>query len=168
MHIISVTPNEVGLVAPLFDQYRVFYRQPSDPALAQAFIAERVANRESVIFLALQDGEPVGFTQLYPSFSSVSARRTWILNDLYVVPSCRGQGVGSALLERARAMRRRPAPRASVCRRQWTTSTPSGCTRRWVIGGRRGSTAIFLPCKPARLRGQSATPPPPRACGRTA
>ena len=103
MHIISVTPNEVGLVAPLFDQYRVFYRQPSDPALAQAFIAERVANRESVIFLALQDGEPVGFTQLYPSFSSVSARRTWILNDLYVVPSCRGQGVGSALLEQARA-----------------------------------------------------------------
>ena len=103
MHIISVTQNEVGLVAPLFDQYRVFYRQPSDPALAQAFIAERVANRESVIFLALQDGEPVGFTQLYPSFSSVSARRTWILNDLYVVPSCRGQGVGSALLERARA-----------------------------------------------------------------
>ena len=103
MHIISVTPNEVGLVAPLFDQYRVFYRQPSDPALAQAFIAERVANRESVIFLALRDDEPVGFTQLYPSFSSVSARRTWILNDLYVVPSCRGQGVGSALLERARA-----------------------------------------------------------------
>ena len=103
MHIISVSPNEVGLVAPLFDQYRVFYRQPSDPVLAQAFIAERVANRESVIFLALRDDEPVGFTQLYPSFSSVSARRTWILNDLYVVPSCRGQGVGSALLERARA-----------------------------------------------------------------
>ena len=103
MHIISVTPNEVGLVAPLFDQYRVFYRQPSDPPLAQAFIAERVANRESVIFLALRDGEPLGFTQLYPSFSSVSARRTWILNDLYVAPSCRGQGVGSALLERARA-----------------------------------------------------------------
>ena len=103
MHIISVTPNEVTLVAPLFDQYRVFYRQPSDPPLAHAFIAERVANRESVIFLALRDGEPVGFTQLYPSFSSVSARRTWILNDLYVVPSCRGQGVGSALLERARA-----------------------------------------------------------------
>ncbi|HTO18783.1 MAG TPA: GNAT family N-acetyltransferase [Pseudomonas sp.] len=103
MHIISVTPNEVTLVAPLFDQYRVFYRQPSDPALAQAFIAERVANRESVIFLALRDGEPLGFTQLYPSFSSVSARRTWILNDLYVAPSCRGQGVGSALLERARA-----------------------------------------------------------------
>ena len=103
MHIISVTPNEVTLVAPLFDQYRVFYQQPSDPPLAHAFIAERVANRESVIFLALRDGEPVGFTQLYPSFSSVSARRTWILNDLYVVPSCRGQGVGSALLERARA-----------------------------------------------------------------
>jgi GNAT superfamily N-acetyltransferase len=103
MHIISVTPNEVTLVAPLFDQYRVFYQQPSDPPLAHAFIAERVANRESVIFLALRDGEPVGFTQLYPSFSSVSARRTWILNDLYVAPSCRGQGVGSALLERARA-----------------------------------------------------------------
>ena len=102
MEIIRVTASEVGQVAQLFDQYRVFYRQPSDPELARAFIGERVARSESVIFLAQRQGQSVGFTQLYPSFSSVSARRTWILNDLFVVPSCRGQGVGTLLLEAAR------------------------------------------------------------------
>ena len=50
----------------------------------------------------------MGFTQLYPSFSSVSLARTFILNDLFVVPSHRRSGVGSELLraavEHARAL----------------------------------------------------------------
>ncbi len=38
----------------------------------------------SIIFLALHGaGQGLDFTQLYPSFSSVSAKRTWILNDLF-------------------------------------------------------------------------------------
>ena len=47
-------------------------------------------------------GDALGFTQLYPSFSSVAARRIWILNDLYVLPAARGQGVGRAVLEAAK------------------------------------------------------------------
>ena len=43
----------------------------------------------------------MGFTQLYPSFSSVSLARTFILNDLFVVPGRRRAGVGSALLRAA-------------------------------------------------------------------
>ncbi|MEK6226106.1 MAG: GNAT family N-acetyltransferase [Chloroflexota bacterium] len=43
-----------------------------------------------------------GFTQLYPSFSSVSLKRLWILNDLFVRSDIRRGGVGRALLERAR------------------------------------------------------------------
>ena len=44
-----------------------------------------------------------GFTQLYPSFSSISMSPLWILNDLYVAPEFRRLGVGAALLARARA-----------------------------------------------------------------
>jgi GNAT superfamily N-acetyltransferase len=96
-------PGDVDAVAPLFDAYRQFYQQPSDPALARAFIAERLARSESVIFLAERDGQAVGFVQLYPLFSSTAARprRLWLLNDLFVSPSARGGGVARALMDRA-------------------------------------------------------------------
>ena len=88
----------------LFDSYRVFYEKPSDLKLARSFLTERLQLRESVILLALaSSGEAVGFTQLYPSFSSVSARRIWILNDLYVAEQARGSGAAQALMEAARA-----------------------------------------------------------------
>lgn len=106
---MSITVRQAGLsdadsIAPLFDQYRQFYRQPSQPAQAHVFIAERLARHESVIFLAHNKaGDAIGFTQLFPSFTSVGVGRIWVLNDLYVVPAARGKGVGSILLEAARA-----------------------------------------------------------------
>ena len=98
--------GDVEAVAPLFDAYRQFYQQPSDPALARGFIAERLARAESVIFLAERDGQAVGFVQLYPLFSSTAARprRLWLLNDLFVSPSARGGGVARALMDRARRL----------------------------------------------------------------
>jgi len=99
-------PPDVDLVAPLFDAYRQFYRQPSDLALAREFLAERLDRQESVIFLAERDGCAVGFVQLYPLFSSTAARprRLWLLNDLFVAAAVRGGGVGRALLDRARRL----------------------------------------------------------------
>jgi len=95
---------DVDIIAPLFDNYRQFYRQLSDLPLARNFIHERLARLESVIFLAeSDDGTTVGFTQLYPSYSSIAARRTWVLNDLFVIEKARGYGVGSALLNAAKS-----------------------------------------------------------------
>lgn len=101
--ITRATLSDLDALTPLFDGYRVFYGKPSDPATARAFLRERLSNDESVIFLARDaDGSALGFTQLYPCFSSVSARRLWILNDLFVAPDARRRGVARALLERAR------------------------------------------------------------------
>jgi GNAT superfamily N-acetyltransferase len=97
---------DLDAVAPLFDAYRQFYGQRSDFAAARAFLSERLRRNESVIFFADADGgagnEALGFTQLYPSFSSVSLQRLWILNDLFVRPGIRRGGVGRRLLERAK------------------------------------------------------------------
>jgi GNAT superfamily N-acetyltransferase len=100
--ILRATLEHLGEVAPLFDLYRQFYEQPPDLEGAQDFIRERLECAESVIFLARAGDRPAGFTQLYPSFSSVSMRRLWILNDLFVEAQARKLGVGEALLERAR------------------------------------------------------------------
>ena len=66
--------SDLEKVAELFDQYRCFYEQSSDLPLASRFIGARIANNESVILVAEgEGGELAGFTQLYPSFSSISA-----------------------------------------------------------------------------------------------
>ena len=39
---------------------------------------------------------------MYPSFSSVSMRPIWILNDLFVAEEARRRGVGARLLRAAR------------------------------------------------------------------
>ena len=94
------------LVPQLFDAYRQFYGQPSDPGLARTFLSDLFRHDQSVIFLALDDaldhsGSALGFTQLYPSFSSALARPIYILNDLFVDPSARRRSVGRRLLEAA-------------------------------------------------------------------
>src|SRR5712692_10170775 len=90
----QATIFDLDLLAPLFDAYRQFYRKPSDLGLARRFLLERFQHNQSVVFLAVrQDGSAVGFTQLFPSFSSASAARTFILNDLFVQPEARRMGV---------------------------------------------------------------------------
>ena len=103
MHIRRAALSDLPALVPLFDGYRIFYRQPSDPAVAERFLRERLTRGDAVIFLAEIDGRAAGFTQLYPIFSSVSAAPAWLLNDLYVAEHARREGVGRELLERARA-----------------------------------------------------------------
>ena len=93
--------GDLDQLAPLFDAYRRFYRQPGDLPRARDFLRERLQRDESVILLAVQDGAAVGFTQLYPMFSSVRTARIWILNDLYVAEQARRSGAARGLLDAA-------------------------------------------------------------------
>lgn len=98
----QATIHDLDTVVPLFDGYRQFYGQPSDLARARDFIAARFHHAESVILLALDaEGAGLGFTQLYPLFSSVRCTRRYLLNDLFVSPAARRRGVAAALLKAA-------------------------------------------------------------------
>jgi ribosomal protein S18 acetylase RimI-like enzyme len=101
LEIITASFDHLPQLAPLFDAYRVFYGQASDVEAARAFLHERFTFGESIVFIAMLGDRAVGFMQLYPMFSSVSLRRMWILNDLYVEADVRGQRVGERLIERA-------------------------------------------------------------------
>ncbi|MGN7165990.1 GNAT family N-acetyltransferase [Paenibacillus cellulositrophicus] len=109
MSQISITIREAGLedlheLAAIFDLYRIFYGQETDVEGAAAFLFERVEHRESVILIAedVEQGRIAGFTQLYPVFSSISMKRSYILNDLYVREQYRKQGIARLLLEAAK------------------------------------------------------------------
>jgi ribosomal protein S18 acetylase RimI-like enzyme len=106
--IIEATVAHLDLVAPLFNDYRIFYKQPDDLGTARAYLQARLENEESIIYLAVRETAQglvgIGFTQLYPLFSSLSLKRIWVLYDLFVAPQARQQGVGEALLTRAKVL----------------------------------------------------------------
>ena len=101
--IRTATLTDIDELARLFNGYRMFYEQASDVELARSFLSERINNSESTVFMACdENNQGYGFTQLFRSFSSVSARPIWILNDLYVDTNARRKGIGRALMNRAR------------------------------------------------------------------
>jgi GNAT superfamily N-acetyltransferase len=105
--IRQATVTDLDELVWLFDGYRQFYRQASEPDRIRKFLLDRFEHNQSVIFVAVKDGRTVGFTQLYPSFSSAALARIFILNDLFVDPGARLTGTGSALLQAAADYARR-------------------------------------------------------------
>jgi len=102
--IISADSSHLELLVPLFDAYRVFYEQPSDLSKASDFLTARLKHHDSMIFLATDQSESLGygFTQLYPSFTSVGAAKIIILNDLFVNPEHRRLNIACELMNAAK------------------------------------------------------------------
>ena len=90
--------SDLEALAKLFNEYREFQGEKSDLAAGQQFLQTRFDHGESVIFVAQDQNLPVGFAQLYPSYSSVSLKRVFVLNDLFVHESGRRKGVATELL----------------------------------------------------------------------
>jgi ribosomal protein S18 acetylase RimI-like enzyme len=101
MEVTLARMAEIEEVSILFDRYRVFYQQRSDIEAARFFLQQRFERDDSKIFIARVDDIIVGFTQLYPSFSSVSMKPIWILNDLFVAESSRNKGIAKSLMDAA-------------------------------------------------------------------
>jgi len=97
--IRKATIQDLHQLAELFDQYRIFYHKDSDIPAAEKFLKERIKKQDSEIFVAENNGELVGFVQLYPIFSSTRMKRYWLLNDLYVNKNYRGKGFSKQLIE---------------------------------------------------------------------
>jgi GNAT superfamily N-acetyltransferase len=100
MKILKASLEDLEIVTPLFDLYRQFYGQETDINSANEFMSDRIRNNESVIFLAIDEknNTGMGFVQLYPAFSSVSLKRIWILNDLFIHEDYRRKGIAEELI----------------------------------------------------------------------
>lgn len=104
MEIYQASMEDLKGVSALFNLYRVFYNQAPDLEAAADYIKERLEKKDSVIYVVKKEGKYLGFTQLYPTFSSISMKRAWILNDLYVDAEARKQGIGEKLIDKAKEL----------------------------------------------------------------
>jgi GNAT superfamily N-acetyltransferase len=106
MRIVQATLEHLDQLTPLFVNYRELFGQLPYPDSSRSFLEKRISRKESVIYLAMADEEDkiLGFCQLYPSFSSLSLKRVWILNDIYVCQDARRQLVADRLIQAAKQM----------------------------------------------------------------
>jgi GNAT superfamily N-acetyltransferase len=111
--VSTVGEADLGDLLPLLRGYADFYEvSPTDEALlelSRALIADPTC--EGVQLLARDDaGRAIGFATVYWLWSTTSATRIGLMNDLFVAPEGRGSGAAEALIEGCReACRRRGA-----------------------------------------------------------
>lgn len=104
MSVTAVGVADLDALVPLFAGYLQFYQVPRSATEIHAFLLERLQRGDAQLFIARDEqGMAQGFTQLYPLQSSLSLAPSWLLSDLFVLPSARRQGVGEALMNAARA-----------------------------------------------------------------
>ena len=99
--IRKATLQDLDQLTTLFDRYLVFYKKPSNIEKHKSFLKERMENNEAIIFLAFDDTikeRAIGFTLIYPTFSSILLSKILILNDLYVDSTIRNNGTGEKLI----------------------------------------------------------------------
>ena len=97
--------RDLDKVSKLFDQYRLFYGKKTDLKSAKKFLAERISKNDSEIFIAENpENEIIGFVQLYPLFSSTRMQKFWLLNDLFVDPDHRSEGIAIELINKAKKL----------------------------------------------------------------
>jgi len=93
MIVRRATYEDLSQLAVLFDEYRQFYGASSNLDESHHFLKQRFENKESVFFIHIKDEKITGFVLLYLGFSSVACSTYYILDDVYVTPMFRRQGL---------------------------------------------------------------------------
>lgn len=136
--IAVVSEADLPELMPLMRAYCDFYEvgPPTGDLLAmsRALIAD--PEREGLQLLARDAaGTAIGFTTIFWSWSTLSASRIGVMNDLFVTPAARGKGTAEALI-RVALQHCRSHGAGSLC---WQTARDNGRARALYerLGARR-------------------------------
>lgn len=93
--------KDLSALAILFDEYRQFYGSSSNLKQTSDFLIKRFQNQETIIFISQKDETLTGFVVLYQGFSTAECAHYYILDDTYISPRFRRQGMGHQLIDTA-------------------------------------------------------------------
>ena len=93
-------PDEAGLVLALVRELAEYEKLSHEVEATEAMIADALFGDNPRLFcdIAEWNGEVAGFAVWFINFSTFSGRSGIYLEDLFVRPSLRGNGIGKALL----------------------------------------------------------------------
>lgn len=100
--IRPATNSDLFQLANMMTQYIVdFYKQPEpENGALEGLINHLLENPQSGLqYVAEENGDLIGFSTLYFTFSTLKVKRQAILNDLFVTPNARGKKVGERLFQ---------------------------------------------------------------------
>lgn len=100
--IKQATIEDLPSIVPVFDSYRRYFKQQSNPEKVEKFLFEKFEQLQSIIFIAKYESQVIGFAQLYPIFSSLSLERVWLLNDFFISEEYRHHGIGKQLFSKVK------------------------------------------------------------------
>ena len=101
MTIRPATPSDVPTILAFIRELALYERDPAAVLATEADLL-RDGFGPSPYFrciIAHQDGTPAGFALFFTSYSTWRGHHGIRLEDLYVTPAHRGQGIGKALLQ---------------------------------------------------------------------
>jgi GNAT superfamily N-acetyltransferase len=128
LRVEPVTAAQLDELLPMIAAYQRFYEvERIDEERNRAFFSRFLGPSEDGLLLgAWRLGELLGYACLYWSFTSLIPAETVLMNDLFVDPSARGEGVGRALIEASAAAGRERGAR----RLEWVTQTANHTAQR--------------------------------------
>jgi GNAT superfamily N-acetyltransferase len=137
MQLTRVTERDFEQLLPLMRSYCDFYTAtPADEdllALCRTLIDD--PEHEGLQFIARdRAGRATGFATLYWSWSTTTASRIGVMNDLFVAEDARGHGIAEALIEACRAA----CASRGADRLTWQTAPDN--TRAQAVYARAGAT----------------------------
>ncbi|RXD03479.1 GNAT family N-acetyltransferase [Sphingomonas sp. UV9] len=105
-HIRSATAADVGTILRFVRELAAFEREPDAVEATEATLTEALFGAHPAAEALIADGPdgPLGFALFFHNFSTWTGKRGLYLEDLYVTPEARGQGVGGALLSHLAGM----------------------------------------------------------------
>jgi GNAT superfamily N-acetyltransferase len=108
LRIEPIAAPQMDELLPLIADYQRFYEvEEIDDERNRTFFSRFVAPSDDGMLLgAWREESLLGFACLYWTFTSLVPAEIVLLNDLYVVPGARGQGVGRKLIEASAAVAR--------------------------------------------------------------
>jgi ribosomal protein S18 acetylase RimI-like enzyme len=108
LRIEPIAVEQMDDLLPLIAAYQRFYEvEEIGDERNRAFFSRFLAPSEDGLLLgAWRDGELLGYACLYWTFTSLVPAEIVLMNDLYVRPETRGEGIGRALIEASAAIAR--------------------------------------------------------------